>query len=540
LPEALAQAAARPTQGVAIAGRRGVFEWRSFAQVEAAARLAAGRLLASGVRPRDPLLLLLPTGWDWLAQWFGALLLGAWPMAAAPARALGSTGPHLQRLEALLGPLGLRAVVCSEAARQAALSVGASSLASAALTLERLGDLTPAAFTEARLDPAEVAYLQLTSGSTALPKAVMLSHQNVLEHCAVLDEIIGRPLGGPLHEWAEAWTSWLPLHHDMGLVGCLLMPMLCGLDARLIETTSFLARPRLWLESVGRSGSVAPNLGYQWALERFPEAERAALDLRGFRAALCGAEMVRPETAAAFAAAFAGSGFDPGAFRPCYGLAEATLAVTMDARGEGLRCRAVPGGRGAVACVGEPLPGTEVRIVGPDGSQLGNDQVGEIQVRGPGVFAGYLADPAASAAAFDRGFLRTGDLGFLADGELYVSGRIKDLIIVAGENVSCEEIERLADGVTGGGGLQRCAAFALPGDGHGERLVVVVETELREAARLADAERAVRLAIGRGLALPVADLLFVRRGAIPRTSSGKLQHGRLREDYLAGRLQRLA
>jgi acyl-CoA synthetase (AMP-forming)/AMP-acid ligase II len=341
-------------------------------------------------------------------------------------------------------------------------------------------------------------------------------------------------------------VSWLPLYHDMGLIGCLMLPVLCGLDSWLLRPQTFLARPRLWLDQLGRHGTTfapAPNFGYQLCVERIGADEVAGLDLRGWKAALTGAEMIRPETTDAFAARFAPAGLEARAFRPCYGLAEATLAVTFDLRGEGVRTRPMPQGAGAgfgldqVVSTGLPIRDTVVEIVAPDGAVLGEDVVGEVRFRGPGVFLGYLNDPEATAASLRDGWFATGDLGFLHAGELYLTGRTKELLILRGHNLMPDELERLADGITGGGGLLRSAAFSIARGAEGEEPVLVVETEASDPERLAELGHAIRVAVGRALGLPLADLVFVRRGRIPRTSSGKMRRGELRALYLDGTLR---
>jgi fatty-acyl-CoA synthase len=252
--------------------------------------------------------------------------------------------------------------------------------------------------------------------------------------------------------------------------------------------------------------------------------------------------MVRPETAAAFCETFAPCGFDPRRLVPCYGLAEATLAVTFDVRGEGVRTLPAPAGADAgfrltdVVSTGSPIDSTEVEIRGADGRRLAEDAVGEVTIRGPGIFDGYYRDEEATAAALSDGWFATGDLGFLHDGELYLTGRTKDVLIVHGHNMMPDELERIADGVTGGGGLVRSAAFSVAAGAAGEQAVLVVEVPDPRADNLAEIDQEIRSRIGRQLGLPLADVVFVRRGRIPRTSSGKLQRQAIRQRYLDGAL----
>jgi fatty-acyl-CoA synthase len=376
----------------------------------------------------------------------------------------------------------------------------------------------------------------------------MITHGNAVHNPAACSDSAGGQMQSPLHDWAESMTSWLPLYHDMGLVGCLLLPMLAGLELRLLRPPTFLARPMLWLRELGSHGASfapAPNFGYQLCVERIRPQQLEGVDLSNFKVAQTGAEMIRAETAAAFVEHFAPFGFQPEAMLPCYGLAEATLGVTFDDHGTGVRTLPAPPGTDSgysltdVVCLGRPVRDTSLRIGAPDGRDLPDGAVGEVCIQGPGVFAGYYGDPEATAESLRDGWYRTGDLGFLHRGELYLTGRIKDVLIVHGHNLMPDEIERLADGVTGGGGLLRSAAFSVARGAAGEEAVLVVETEVDDPARMAEIERDIRIRIGRNLGLPVADVVFVRRGRIPRTTSGKMQRGEVRRRYLEGTLEQL-
>ncbi len=551
LPELLARAARRfAHRSVYLVDRRGRHEERrTYPELHLATQRTAARLATLGVRRGQPVLIALPTSWGWLETWFGTLLLGGLPVAVAPAGALGASEAQIQKLDWLLGHLGAERVVCSAAFGQAAERQGARRVAAAALAVEEIEDVAFSGLpAPAPADPEETAYLQLTSGSTGSPRAVRVSHRNALHDATWIDEVVGLPYGAPIHTWADAWVSWLPLHHDMGLVGCLLSALFCGLDLWLLSPQAFLSRPHVWLERLGRCGvtmATGPNFGYQLCVERVRPEQLEGIDLSRWRVALCGAEMVRRETSEAFCARFAASGFSPNAFRPCYGLAEATLAVTVDNRGEGTRTLPAPEeteigtGISEVVCTGEPFPGTELRVVAPDGTALAEGRVGEVEVRGPGVFAGYYNDPEATDRTLVGGWLKTGDLGFLHRGELYLTGRSKEVLIIHGQNVMPEELERQADAVTGGGGLFRAAAFSVTEGPRGEQAVVVAEIEDSPPEQLPALAREIRRRIGEALELPLADVVFVRRGRIPRTTSGKLRRTELRQRYLEGRIDRL-
>jgi acyl-CoA synthetase (AMP-forming)/AMP-acid ligase II len=551
LPQAIARAAARfPDAGIGVFDGRGRrAERRTYADLHRLATATAARFAALGVAEREPVLVVLPTSWEWMAAWFGAVVRGAWPVAMAAPGGMAAAEIQLDKVERVMERIGARRLVASAAFREQCRAGGYELAAAGAVTPEELADVDPArGFAAPTADADEVAFLQLTSGSTGLPRAVMIPHRAAIHNPLASSRAIGAPHGAPVEAWADAMVSWLPLYHDMGLIGCLMLPLLTGLDTWLLRPTTFLARPRLWLQSLAARGTTfvpAPNFAYQLCVERIGENELDGVDLSGWRAALTGAEMVRPETTTAFCRAFAGNGFAPEAFRPCYGLAEATLAVTFDTRGEGVRTLPAPAGADVgfglseVVSTGVPIDDTAVGIVAPDGSALPEDTIGEVRIAGPGICSGYYRDPEATAEALRDGWFYTGDLGFLHDGELYLTGRTKDLIIVRGQNLMPDDLERLADGVTGGGGLLRSAAFSVARGRGGEEAVLVVETTDTEPSSLADLEQAIRTRIGRALALPLADVAFVRRGRIPRTTSGKMQRNEVRQRYLDGSLERI-
>jgi acyl-CoA synthetase (AMP-forming)/AMP-acid ligase II len=462
---------------------------------------------------------------------------------------MGPSESHLRRIAAVVESTGAGLLIAPASVRDRLRETGADLSATITLSPEELAATPPASsLTASSPRPEDLAFLQFTSGSTGRPRAVAVSHGAVLHNNRATSEAIGAPHGAPVHEWAEGTVAWLPLHHDMGLVGCLLLSMTLGLDVTLLQPTAFLARPRLWLQELSKLGptySPAPNFGFQLCAERLRPEEIEGLDLSRWWSALAGAEMVRPDTTAAFADRVASCGFRPEQLRPCYGLAEATLAVTVDVEGRGVRTREPPGGAEAslgmrdVACVGRPLRDTRIEIRAPDGAALPEDRLGEVCVEGPGLFDGYHGDPAATAEVLAEGWVRTGDLGFLNGGELYIAGRLKDVLILRGDNVMPHELEWLAESVAGTGGTERAGAFSISRGPQGEEPVLVVETTVTSATALAELGRAVRQRVGRDLGLPLADLAFVRRGRIPKTTSGKVRRRELARRYLDAELERL-
>ena len=444
----------------------------------------------------------------------------------------------LERLEStrLIGTHAL-AVEAERAERQAlrGAMLDEESIAAAA-PLDR--KIAPAGETD------DVAFLQLTSGSTGIPRGVQITHGAALYNTQAIVSAVSEAIGGAVTERTDAIVSWLPLHHDMGLVGCLLSAITCGIDIVLLPPRLFLARPDRWVRALsehGRTLSSAPNFGYQTAVEhRMSELDG---NLSGWHTALIGAEMVRPETMNAFEDAYGAFGFRREALRPCYGLAEATLAVTFDMTNEGVRTRPAPseGPTDAreVACLGRAVEGTEVAIVAPDGSSLAEGRIGAVRVRGPGLFAGYYGDAEATAECLRDGWLHTGDLGFLANGELYLTGRTKDILILRGHNLMPHELEWCAEAEADVGGSCRAGAFSIDGGADGEVAVIVVELARPEPEALPELERAIRVGVGRAVGVTLSDVAFVRRGRIPKTTSGKVRRGELREQYLRGELERI-
>ncbi len=560
LTDALYNAAERfADRGVGIYDSRGRnAQRRSYREILEGARAGGSRLRALGLAPGDRILVCLPTSWEWMDAWLGALLLGALPVAIAPPGAMGSSAGHLRRIAAIRAMLDGR-VVAPQSMRAAALEQAETGdeeeqarcrqLAQAIVTPDELASLpVEPNFRPYRPKPEEVAFLQLTSGSTGLSRAVQIRHLSIVHNNVSSNFGIGEPWGAPVSTWANSMISWLPLHHDMGLVGSFFLCLFHGLDLWLMNPTTFLARPLLWLKALANHGisfTASPNFGYQLCVERLKPHHLEGLDLSGWRAAMTGAEMVRSEAVASFCELLEPSGFSPSSIRPCYGLAEATLAVTFDTAGRGLRTLPLPAGADSslglsdVACLGRPIPDTEIIIAAPDGSKLPEGEIGEVRIQGPGVFAGYWRDSQATASGLQNGWLCTGDLGFLADGELYLTGRTKDVLILRGHNLMPHELEWLAEGTVGGGGALRSGAFSVARGAAGEEAVIVVETAEKQPEALQNLAREIRLSVAHALSLTLADVAFVRRGKIPKTTSGKVQRRELRQRYLDGTLDRL-
>jgi amino acid adenylation domain-containing protein len=424
------------------------------------------------------------------------------------------------------------------------------------LTTDRLGEGLEEAWREPGVGGDALAFLQYTSGSTAAPKGVMLTHSNLLHN----EELIRHAF----RQSAESViVGWLPLYHDMGLIGNVLQPLYLGARCVLMSPVSFLQQPLRWLRAVSNyrgTTSGGPNFAYDLCVRKIPEAQRAGLDLSSWSVAFNGAEPIRRETLESFAGAFAPHGFRREAFSPCYGLAEATLIVSGGSQSpapvvrhveaKALEAhRVVEAARGederALVGCGGALPDQRIAVV--DWATLKEcapGAVGEIWVSGPSVAQGYWGHPEESERTFaarlaDTGegpFLRTGDLGFMHEGELFVTGRLKDLIIIRGRNHYPQDIELTAEqshrALRPGCG----AAFAVA-DGGEERLVVVQEVDHRQGLDAAEVCEAINRAVAEEHEIQAHAVVLVRAGTIPKTSSGKIQRNACREAYLGGELR---
>ena len=395
---------------------------------------------------------------------------------------------------------------------------------------------------DGRVGADDTAFIQYTSGSTSRPRGVVVPHRALMANQVAIRGSL--QLGDD-----EVGVSWLPVYHDMGLIGFVIQPLYIGRPAFLFSPLEFLRRPFRWLEAISEQSatiSAAPNFAYELCVRRTTEDERATLDLSSWRLALTGSEPVRADALRRFAECFAPAGFDPKAFYPCYGLAESTLFVVGTPRGTGLTTTTADGSE-FVSC-GFPPAGHEIAIVdGATATPIPDGEVGEVWVRGPSVADGYYARPDDTAATFgfelaDRPgepFLRTGDLGFVTDDGLFVTGRIKDLIVVRGRNVYPVDLESTAQAVDprlrSGCGV----AFAVD-DGERELVVLVQETAVTDDDELRPLLLAIRAAVQDEHAVKLDDVVLVPPRTVPKTSSGKLQRNACRARYREGGLEALA
>ncbi len=513
-----------------------------WSEIHLAARRAASSIRGLGIRPGDRVALALRTEPAFLSAFFGTLLAGAVPVPVYPPVRLGRIGEYHASTARMFQVAGARLVVADgsirrllgEAVARSRPELGCHAVAE----LER-GE--PGRAHEP--DPGELALVQFSSGSTVDPKPVALSHANLVAQIATLVEVI-RPTA------ADRLVSWLPLYHDMGLIGCLLGAVSYPGPLVLIAPEHFLARPALWLRALSRHRgtiSAAPSFAYAYAAARVRDEDLAGQDLSPWRVAIDGAEPVAPGSLRRFAARFAPFGFREGALLPVYGLSEAALAVTFTPPGRRWRARGVDPvalaargevqeGRREVVSVGEPVPGVEVEVRGERGEALPERRLGRIFVRGPSVMRGYLDQPEATARVLAEGWLDTGDLGFVDGGELFVHGRVKDVVIVRGANHAPDELERALEGIRG---LRPGCAAAVGFEPAGRDEELLILAERSRAGRVegdGGLEEAVRRAVLERTGVRAHTVVLLAPGTLPRTSSGKMRRREALRRWLAGEL----
>lgn len=542
LTEALDFAAGGPT-GVNLYGLRGeLILALPYAELRERARALAARLLAAGLQPLDRVGLVAETDTDFVVAFFACQYARLTPAPLPLPAPLGGKDAYVEQIGRMLASARAAAVFGPEALipwlQEAAQGAGVPLAA-------RVQDLpdAPAADLPAPT-PDDPCYVQFSSGSTRHPTGVLCTHRALMANTLAITRDGLKVVPG------DRALSWLPLYHDMGLVGFLLSPLASQMTVDLLPTGAFVRRPLMWLDLISKNGatiSYSPTFGYELCARR-GDGSREGLDLSAWRSAGCGGDMVRPGPLLGFAERFASAGFSDKAFVASYGMAEATLALSMAPLDQGLRFETVdvdrmeregvvvPGSgarsRAFVRC-GPILPGHEIEVRDESGRALPELKVGRIFVRGPSLMQGYFGEPEASAKVLAAdGWLDTGDLGFLVEGEIVPTGRAKDLILLNGRNVWPQDLEWTAESEIDRLRTGDVAAFSVDAD-EGEHLVVLVQ------CRSSDPE------VRQALTDDVAALLRARHGveaqvelvgahALPQTSSGKLSRSKARALYVAG------
>jgi len=521
----------------------------TYRQLADAARALAAGLLDHDIVPGDRVALMLPTSVDFFTAFFGILYVGAVPVPIYPPMQRAQIEDYARRQAGILRNAGARMLITvPEGLRLGSLLQGLvatlSSIESVATLSARAADTAGAVLPNLQ-NGAATALIQYTSGSTGDPKGVVLTHANLLANIRA----IGRAVGASS---ADVFVSWLPLYHDMGLIGAWLGCLYYGAPLYAMSPLSFLARPQSWLRAIQRfrgTLSAAPNFAFELCLNKIDDAELRGLDLSSLRLVGNGAEPVSVATLRRFTYRFAPYGFRPGAMAPVYGLAENAVAVTLPPPGRppiidrvdraalstrGIAEPARPDDPNPIEIVGcgQPIPDHEIRIIDDMGRELGERREGRLEFRGPSATSGYFQNAAKTRELFHDGWLDTGDRAYTAGGDLFVTGRIKDIIIRAGQHIAPHEIEEAVGAVPG---LRRngVAAFGVADPASGtERVVVLAETDERDPAAQAGLKartQQVATSIAGG---PPDEVVLVPPGTVPKTASGKIRRTAARELYL--------
>ena len=530
----------------------------SFTAVERISARFGGALQALGLRKGDRVALILPNNDDFVLCFLGAIRAGIIPAPIYPPMALGQLQAYLDNTRHIVAKSGARVLVTTAKLKRLLGTVQAACPAlEQVVAIEGIRESTEPLKAE-KIGLDDVAFIQFTSGSTSRPKGVTLTHANLAANikCIMQDGLRSGP--------DDVGVSWLPLYHDMGLIGFVLAPLYHLVPIVYLPAILFLKRPVTWFQAITRHrGSIAyaPNFAYALCIKRIKAAELEGLDLATWRVAGCGAEPIRPETLEGFAAAFSRIGFRKEALLPSYGMAESALAVTFTELGVGLQTLSVNGpmlwekgtaevvpeeDENAVRLVscGPEFPQHAVRVFEPNDAAsadpLRESTVGEVRIAGPSVMPGYWEDAERTREAFAGSYLRTGDLGFLRDGHLFVCGRSKEIVIVNGRNYYPQDMEWEASKVAG---VRRGNVVAFgardPSGVERDRERVVLAFEVQEPERLAQSSSLVsevRRAVQEGMGLTLDDVIALPPGALPKTSSGKLQRAKTRDLYETGEL----
>ena len=514
------------------------------------ARAVAAGLARLDVAPGQCVAIMLPTGAEYLHSFMGILLAGAIPVPIYPPARLSQIEDHFRRHARILENAGVVCLITFAPVKQVSrlLTSHVPGL-SRIVTVPELGgaglleEASPAA-------PDSVAFIQYTSGSTGNPKGVVLTHGDLLASLTSMGEALQA-------RSTDVFVSWLPLYHDMGLIGAWLGSLVHGFPLVLMSPLTFLARPGRWLKAIQSHGgtlSGGPNFAYELCLRRIQDSDIEGLDLSSWRLAFNGAEPVSPETVERFIRRFGPYGLRADAMTPVYGLAEATLGVAFTPVGRGMRTERVrrapmmADGRVVLADAddsdvqvfvssGVPIPGFEVRIVDEAQRETAERTEGRLEFRGPSVTGGYYRNPEATQALFHDDWLDSGDRAYVADGEVYITGRAKDVIIRAGRNIYPYELEQAIADIDG---IRRgCVAIfggSDPGSGT-ERLIVVAETRETDDGVRARLRAEIQALATELLGMPADDVVVASPGTVLKTSSGKIRRLALRELYDGGALE---
>ena len=534
-------------RGYTFVGADGSERYFGFRTLVDEARKRGRQLSSFGLRKGDRVALVIPDAAEFVLTFLGAVTAGIVPIPLYPPLSLGRLDAYLDGMVRTLNAAAVDLVVATGQVQRILWAVmprvpSARDL----ITIEAVAARAEFRSELAEIVPTDPVFLQFTSGSTSAPKGVVVTHASL---CANSVGIMGP--GAAVDPECDKAISWLPLYHDMGLIGFVLAPLTATMAAVFIPTLSFVKKPTLWMDVVHEHrGTItfAPNFAFARLTKRATDAELARWDLSCLRMVGCGAEPVHAGTMRAFLDRFAAANLASDVLVPSYGMAEATLAMSFLPLRDPLRVdtidpdacfaerRAVPattiGGLELVSC-GRPFPGHELAIFDDHDRRLDDRQIGEIRFRGPSVAAGYFRNPEQTAEVFGSdGWLRTGDLGYLAEGELYISGRKKDILIVHGRNYYPQGIEWLVEEVAG---VRKgnVVVFSVPG-ASSEEVVVVAETAETDSERRRAIASAIKQHVQEAMGLVAGDVTLLGVGELPKTTSGKVQRSKARAEYLGG------
>lgn len=523
------------------------------AQLDRQARMVA-QTLQERVAPGARVLLVFPPGLEYVAAFFGCLYAGVTAVPVLPPR----PNKSLRRLQSIIHDVDAAAVISVSAIAGRVLGrreeyPDLAQLPWLVTDGEELAD--GAGWTPPELSPSTVAFLQYTSGATRKPRGVRVTHGNLVDNAGLIQDSCQCTA-------ADHSVFWLPVYHDMGLIGGVLEPLWLGASSTLMAPAAFLQKPVRWLQAISTLGatiSAGPNMAYGLCARQVTEAQKDTLDLSGWRVAFCGSEPINKHTLDSFAAAFARCGFNPNAFQSCYGMAEATLLVAGGRRGQGIPsasvdraalqrgrvepCAPLATHAAHVPCAGRPMNGAQVLIVDPDTHQvLPERRVGEMWLCGASVADGYHAAPEANAQAFvtvdghDGLWFRTADLGWIDDGNLFFGARLPDVIRVDGRVLFPQDLERTAEAVDTVLRPGFGAAFQTPGARGRAGVVLVFEQERHRKPDMAALGPAVAQALRQVHNVELQGLVLIRMLGIPTTTSGKIQRGLTRDALVAATL----
>jgi len=553
LVEALSTLPRGDARGFRFITARGQDHYYAYEALGREARRRAAKLMALGLKQGDRIALVIPDPEQFVLSFLGATVAGLVSVPIYPRQSFNAKTKksYAETVSHIVRSAGARALLTLAGMKQPMEeALAADTGPERIVVLEELleGDAPACQFPQVKSE--DLCFLQFTSGSTSLPKGVMVTHGNLVANARAF---LG-PKGLDLRK-DDLAIGWLPLYHDMGLIGFVLGTLICDLPTVLLPTEAFVRRPGIWMEAISRYGGTitfAPNFAYALAARRTRDQDLERLDLSRLRVAGCGAEPLNATVLRQFCDRFAGVGFRPDALLPCYGMAEATLAITFhdydrpmvtdkvyaSTLSVGRAVAAKPGSPmrtvELVGC-GHPFPEHELRIVDESGIALGERCVGEVATRGPSITPGYFGQPEATASTYRDGWLHTGDLGYLAQGQLYICGRNKDLIIIHGVNYYPQDIEWTVAELPG---VQRSAAvaFSVMRDGE-ETLVVCAEGKAPDAEQL---RRDIALKVAESTGLRVGHVAVVQVGSLPKTSSGKVQRRKTKAQFENGELEEYA